>query len=225
MNRYFIFFTPHYATMARECLASFKAHGVQAFPIEMPHHPGGWMKACMARSKVLARYASDEYPDDGIGLLDADLTCLKDPVWLKQFSIAAGETRRLSVDWGLHGSPDAGYCGGVAVHDLTDVGRLPDHRAQRYSAGVTCFAPSPLGRACLKRWAELCELDPEPTHELREQVYLYTAIEEGSKNGLTVFNLGAKYNRPIDEMRDGDDTVILHHVASRKLRDVIGGGL
>lgn len=213
MNRYFCFFTTHYAAMAEACIKSFAQFGLTVDPAGMRAYPEGWMKACMSRSRLLVNLAAD-FPDDGIGLLDADLTCLQNPEWLKIFGNGRDglfSGRLLNCD--------------VAVHDLTDVGRTADHRCQRYSAGVTCFAPTPAGRACLKRWAELCELDPEPSHELREQVYLYTAIEEGRKNGLSVFNLGPKYNRPIDEMTDGDGTVILHHVASRKLRGVIGGGL
>ncbi len=212
MNRYFIFFTDHYAEMAQKCYESFVSFGLNVELQFMEPHPGGWMKGCMKRARLLTDLAAI-YPNDGIGLLDADLTCLKDPDILSLCPFGLEFSNIQSKVWDVY------------VHDLTDVGRTADHRCQRYSAGVTCFAPTRKGHACLARWADLCDLDPEPSHELREQVYLYTAIEEGRKNGLTVFNLGPKYNRPIDEMTEGDGTVILHHVASRKLRGVIGGGL
>ncbi len=40
-----------------------------------------------------------------------------------------------------------------------------------------------------------------------------------------MLNLGKFYNRVIDDYKEGDATVILHHVASRKLRESHGGGM
>lgn len=159
------------------------------------------MHRCKSRALRL-REMADIYSDCGIGLLDADLQCLKPPSDL------------LRCDWG-----------DVAIHDLCDIGLAPDDRCKRFSAGVIVFAPTENGRRCLKRWADLCEADPEPFIELREQVYLHTAITECEKSGLKVFNLGDRYNRVPERMKDRDDTVILHRVASRELRTVSGGGL
>ncbi len=208
MNRFFCFSTPGpYEDLARSCIESFKQHGVKVTFKEIERRET-WMRACMDRATrldVLGCY----YPADIVGFLDADLICVKEPVLLKQDALF--DTNFIECD--------------VAVHDLTDIGRTADHRCQRYCAGVVAFAPTLRGRECLSRWAALCRRDPERNHELREQVYLYTVIEEGKKNGLTVLNIGDKYNRTPDRIRDGDDTVIIHNVASRHLKATHGGGI
>lgn len=143
-------------------------------------------------------------PEDGIGLLDADLTCYKTPHKL------------------IHFFSNQDYPGDVAVHDKR-ADRPPSPELcpnSRYSAGVICFAPTKLGRQCLKRWAELCVEDKNKGEWLREQAYLHDAIEEGRKQGLVVYNLGPDYNHPVNS-----STVILHHVESRRSRDKIGGGM
>ncbi len=191
-----------YFKLACRCADSFRAYGLQVH-LGLIQQGKTWMESCKCRARHLCEAVDISFEQDLqiIGLLDSDLICQADPVLLKT-----------QGDWD------------VAVHDLTDIGRLPDHRSQRYSAGVLAFSLSKHGRECLRRWADLCDTDPEPTHELREQVYLYTAIEEMRKAGGRVFNLGDRYNRTPERVVDGDDTVIVHHVASRRLKQSHGGG-
>lgn len=151
---------------------------------------------------------AEKYPSDGIALLDSDLTCMAYPEVLVDFQ------------------------GDIAVHDLTDTQPGKGHPCNRYSAGVSVFGATKYGRECLRRWAELCTLDKNLGDPLREQVYLHQAIHEATHDQwgekiksdcLTVTNIGEKYNRTIDRFVKGDDTVILHHVASRRLRTQVGG--
>lgn len=204
MNKYFCFYTSHYADWSKKCIDSFARFDLPVEPIQLPDGKQ-WMENCMSRSALMCG-AAELYPNDGIGLLDADLTCLKDPLLLKVFK---GEGCDI---WG-----------DVAVHDLTDIGRMPDDKCSRYSAGVTCFAPTPSGRACLRLWVDKCREDRlKGLERLREQVYLYEAIQESKAK---VFNLGKFYNCPLDENYEPEHTVILHHVASRQLRPVVGGSI
>ena len=147
------------------------------------------MANCMARASVLQKL-SCEYPDDGIGLLDSDLTCMQDPIILKDF------------------------VGDIAVHD----GGPASPPQMQYSAGVLIFGATPDGRSCLDLWTKLCHDDKTPTYELREQLYLKQAIEH---TDALITHVGDAYNKHIDKYRPGDDTVILHHVASRKLKKTI----
>ena len=192
MNRFFCFYTAKtgYADEAERCAKSFKAFGVDVSRMSMLNKRN-WMATCMARCAVLQRL-SFEYSDDGIGLLDSDLTCLRDPVLLKDFS------------------------GDVAVHD----GGPGSPACMRYSAGVLVFGATPRGRACLDLWVKACRADATPLEELREQLYLKQAIEHSE---AVVTHVGDAYNKHIDRYVKGDDTVILHHVASRKLKKTIGG--
>lgn len=210
MNRFFCFYTSGpYALMARKCRRSFEPYmPVKLIELKTTHD---WMGNCRARA-VRLNHLAMKHPNDGVGLLDSDLQCLKNPEILINF-----------------GAPNGDAGGDVAVHDLTGIGRGEEDRNCRYSAGVICFAPTELGRACLDRWAQLCIANPEPDIELPEQVYLYTAIREGIAKanpdkripGLKVLNIRHAYNRPFDEATDGDDTVILHKVASRKLKALV----
>ncbi len=197
MNLFFSFYTgPEYKLLAEECQASFMRFDLPVRLIElMPE--GKWMKNCLARAIKLNEIAR-EHPNCGIGLLDADLTCLKNPIKLKEFN------------------------GDIAVHDLTDIGRAVDDTCHRYSAGVQIFGATTLGRVCLQAWADACFHDRKAASgiELREQVYLYDTIEYTKKAGLKVENLGRAYNYAIEP-----DVTILHHVASRRLRELSGGGM
>ncbi len=197
MNLFFTFFSgKEYEDLARECVRSFHRFGLDVRMLDMPAR-GKWMKNCLSRAIILNDIAMD-YPDCGIGLLDADLTCNQTPSKLLNFKSDVG------------------------VHDLTDIGRLPDDYCHRYSAGVTIFGGTSMGRACLGSWADLCRRDPEEASgvELREQRYLYKAIEFVRGNGAKIENLGKNYNYAVES-----DVVILHHVASRRLRELSGGGI
>ncbi len=206
MNKLFCLHTGHqYGALAQQCATSFAKFGVDVTLIELKSQKD-WMRNCMARSAQILHLAT-EYPNDGIGLLDADLTCLAYPELLVNFG------------------------GDLAVHDLTDTQPGKIHPCYRYSAGVSIFGATKRGRKCLARWAELCERDPHRGQPLREQIYLYLAIHGGTLenfkplppvDGLVVTNIGEKYNKTVDRRLQNDDTVILHHVASRKLRAIVG---
>ncbi len=204
------FFCPHtgqeYGEMAKKCAASFAKFNVEVTLIQLDSKKD-WMKNCMQRSLELKRL-SEEYPEDSVGLLDSDLTCMQYPELLVNFK------------------------DDLAVHDLTDTQPGKVQPCWRYSAGVCVFGPTEWGRRCLNRWAELCLEDKDKGEMLREQVYLYQAIREGQydqwgdlkkKDFLVVTNIGERYNRTVDQFKEGDDTVILHHVASREMRVKIGG--
>lgn len=197
MNRFFCFYTrdTDYAAYAAECQSTFAKFGVEVKTIPMLDMRN-WMRNCMARTSVLLTVAN-EFPCDGVGLLDADLKCLRDPVLLKE---CPGDMA--VVDGGEAAPPN-----------------------MRYSAGVCVFGPTKRGRAVLKDWAARCMADGRFGEPLREQLYLLDAIEAGQKDGLVVTNLGADYNRHIDWYTPGDSTIILHTVASRKMRKKIGGGM
>ncbi len=207
MTRLFCLHTGQpYSTLALECAKSFAAFGVTVEVIELDSKRD-WMSNCMQRSAKILELAS-QYPNDGIGLLDSDLTCLRFPEKLVLFT------------------------GDLAVHDLTDTRPGKSHPCYRYSAGVSVFGATERGRTCLRRWAELCARDEHRSQPLREQIYLYLAIHGGTLgsfsdastvDGMVVTNLGENYNKVIDFYVPGDETVILHHVASRKLRAVVGG--
>lgn len=192
MNRAFCFWShdEQYHAMAEFCAASFRRFGLHVNVMELPSH-SDWMQNCLARVPVLHRLAV-AFHGDSITMFDADLTCLSEPGDAKNFRAEQGD---------------------VCVHDK---GVVISHNT-RYCPGIISFAPTELGRLCLQKWADKCEADVTPKEYLREQVYLFQAIEELRPHGLRVMPLGNHYN-------DADcQSVIIHHVASRKMRDVVGG--
>lgn len=196
-TRLFLFYTDgnEYEEMAEECRRSFWRFGLVIQMAPMLRRDT-WMQTCLTRSIGLHKLAQD-YPNDTVGLVDADLKCLKPPDKLLNFK------------------------GDVAVHDLgEDDPHWIDNKSARYSAGVLLFAPTLLGRSCLSNWAAQCENDLQPGERTREQVYLYDAITALRQNGGKVFNIGVDYNQPVS-----DKTVIVHLVASRRMREKMGGAL
>ncbi len=188
-----------YAELARDCCQrSFKKFNIDVKLLEFGAD-NTWMKNCLRRTILLNELALGQ-PNDSICLLDADVECLKTPHTLLNFY------------------------GDIAVNDL--IHRDPaanGNRSTRYSAGVSIFAPSKLGRWVLSDWANRCKIDANPEEWLREQVYLYESIEAARSMGLNLTNIGLLYNRVPEDRVSGDDTVILHHVASRKTLAQMGG--
>lgn len=196
-SKFFIFATEGtpYIAMAYNTCESFREFGVAVDVIKIAKRDT-WMQNCLRRSVELSALA-DRWEGYGIGMFDADLECLKEPLKLKSFS------------------------GDVAVRDLgLDDEQWVNNKSCRYSAGVILFGASAYGRECLHGWAKRCVKDEQKNEHLREQVYLYEAIEEVKKKGAIIQNIGATYNQPVSS-----DTVILHHVVSRKLREQMGGGM
>ncbi len=103
--------------------------------------------------------------------------------------------------------------GDICLHDKG----VKAPQSVRYCPGIISFAPSTLGHECLNLWAARCKDDPTPWERLREQLYLNHVIESLRPKGLKVFALSDQYNL-VD-----NPAVIIHHVASRKLREVVGG--
>lgn len=196
---YFCFFsagTP-YEKMATDCVEAFRRHGVTVTPIPFPNH-GNWMKNALARAPMLAAIAR-ALPGRKIGLLDADLSPISRPEML---------IRPTGCDFACEDRGEK-----IAKHN-------------RFSAGVLLFFPTPGGRQVLDSWARRCQEDPSPQAVLREQLYLHDAIMETNAarpEPLTHLNFGNRYNRLPEQRQPGDDTVILHTPASRKLLSVIGG--
>lgn len=148
-----VYHTPddQYSRHALACKQSFAPWvglGLQLLPLGKT-----WIETCMARPRLLAERASLLQPYAGIGLMDADLRCVRRPDAL----LAA----LLDNHWDV----------------------LVDHRGEdarprdRWSAQLVCFR-NLRGRKVLDRWAELCERDPNPEQAIREQFYLGKAMEE-----------------------------------------------
>jgi hypothetical protein len=154
---------------------------------------GDWMKNALARSRYMHSLAQI-YPEAPIGLMDSDIEPVKAPLLLYQFT-----------------------------KDFAAEVRNPAPPYDRYQASVLIFGPTPKGREILRDWAEICQRDPKPHEKLREQLYLALVAEDHLAKGAEIVNLQRKYNRRPEERQDGDDTVILHTPASRKLLKVIGG--
>lgn len=196
MTSYFTYFTVDtpYEQEVIDCLESFRTQGVSISAIPY-NNANDWMTNALWRAPDLKRRAAD-LPNDHICLLDADVRALQYPEKLERFEGDFG-----CLDRGEHVRP-----------------------ADRFSAGVMIFAPTPLGRAMLDLWAKKCQDDTQPNAVLREQVYIFEAIKELKRSsGLEPVNLGERYNRKIENVKSGDDTVILHDVASRRWLKVIGG--
>jgi hypothetical protein len=111
--RYYLLYTmgTPYAKLAEECLDSFLKFDLDVALSPMSSQKD-WMKNCMLRARKLLAFA--EAREEGVGLLDADLLCLKDPVLLKTFE-------------------NSGF--DVLVHDLGGEKQI-NHR---FSAGVLAF--------------------------------------------------------------------------------------
>lgn len=199
---------PSYKSLAEACSASFAKFDVPVTTQELASK-GNWMSNCMLRAMAIHTEASAN-PDRTIVLFDSDLTCVADPVLLKTFDVAAGD---------------------IAVHDKG--GLCVGGPSCRYCPGILAIAPTLAGRRFLARWAELCVIDPTPREFIREQFYFNQAIQESHKleGGIRILNLGWAYNH-VEARRPGDplaspekNPVILHHVASRTLREKVGGSL
>lgn len=194
-----------YELQANACIATFATFGVrlEGVPLTNCHN---WLRNCIARPKLLLEKAN-EHPTDVIGTVDADMRCLKEPRRLLEFD------------------------GDIGCHDGGGIN--PD---TRYCAGLVLFGTSERGRNLLRRWTELCERDERGAqgHSMRDQRYLHDCIQEAfdkdqeyfkkrrkmPDDALRFTNLGADYNTVTGQM---DSTVIVHLIASRKLRTEIGG--
>ncbi len=153
------------------------------------------MKNALARSELLIKIA-EQTPADVICMVDADCRPRKNPVRLIYFD-------------GDFGCEDRG------------ASTKPN---RRYSAGVLLFGPSAAGRRVLQDWQVKCKMDSSPKMPLREQYYLHEVVEEERKNPAFHFvNIGEEYNRKPEDVKPGDDTVMIHYVASRRFLKKIGG--
>ncbi len=185
---------PEYEALAHKCAESFARFDITVNVKELKSQ-GNWMKNCMARSVAFYDEAI-ENPESTVVLLDSDLDCVADPVLLKTFD---------------------GSLGDIAIHDKFE------GKHTRYCPGIFAVAPTTGGRECLRKWASICDSDLTPDEWLREQVYLYMAIEQMKQDGykFKVFNLGWEYNSVPNV--PCEKPVIKHGVASRKLLTKVGG--
>ena len=105
----------------------------------------------------------------------------------------------------------ADFATDVALHHRP---HLPEEH--EFCAGLVVVKPSPKGREFVDNWARITKENKKKKAEFREQLYLKEAVM-GTK-GLTWTDLGEFYNRKPEHFVEGDNTVILHDVASRKTR-------
>ena len=197
-NLIYTFYTKDtpYEQEAKELCYSFNTFNVAVKAIGYSN-AGDWMKNALARSSMLEQIRCT-FPTAVIGMLDADVRPVKAPELL----------------WSWYGD--------VACEDRGH--KTPANR--RYSCGVLLFGPTTRGKQLLTMWAAMCRVDPKPKTELREQLYLYECIEQMKAlrdNPLNVTNIGNNYNRKPEDVKQGDDTVLVHNVASRRHLKTIGG--
>ena len=188
MTRIFTIYTENtpYEEEAKELVWAFSTFGIEVKAIAIKS-AGDWMLNALSRAPILQIHA-EAFRNDTIVVLDADIRPKARPAALFD----------LDADIG------AEYRGDKA----------PEYR--RYSAGVLAFSPSAAARSCLYDWAKMCVEDPYPSQRLREQQYLFETIERHVSHGLRFRNLGNRYNRKPEQVKAGDDTVLIHDVASRR---------
>lgn len=184
-----------YVVEAERAVASFAAVGVTLQTLPYDTQ-GNWMKNCLRKPSLLWAEA-EKYPRDAICCLDADMRALQQPPVMLDFE------------------------GDVAAYCTDPKAKM----MRRYMASILIFGPSSGGRATLRRWKELCETDPLPERNVREQVYLCMAIEEAREEfvGFEFVNLGPEYRA--DPRNHGPNAVLAHHECSRYHIKKIGGSL
>ena len=203
MPRFFCFYTEGtpYQDEAARTVASFAPFGVNVTPIGVKP-AGDWMKNCMLRAPLLWDLAR-KYSSESVGMLDADVRCVADPVLLKDFNAD------------------------VAAHFRGPLAR----EKRRYCAGVVVFGPSMISGVALAKWAQLCTEDPLPQANIREQVYLTRAIEHArvmgnmSDDGFNFVDIGEEYNYPGGGHKPGCGAVLVHYEVSRYYVKKVGGKL
>ena len=165
--------------------------------IKVPYEStGDFMKNCLYRAGKLLQLA-EQFPKDVIGHVDADVRCAKPPVLLTEFN------------------------GDVAVYYREG---LPEH--QRCWGGLSLFGPTLVGRAVVKRWAEICAEDKYPDANVREQMYWCAAVEYGLRiPNARIVKLPDEYYRAADKIKKDDGTVLVHYECSRFYIKQIGGRL
>ena len=193
--RIFTFYTAGtaYSAMAALCVGSFASFGVKVEPVAYSN-TGDWMKNALWRAPALHKLAI-ENPNEIIGMLDADVHAIRDPVLITRFK-------------GHFACEDRGI--GV-------------HFNRRFSAGVLLFGATRHGRQLLKMWADMCERDATPQAPLREQHYLHYCVTmmRSLHMDFEVTNLGNAYNAKPEQVNE--ETVLIHDVASRAELKNIGG--
>lgn len=196
MTRFFTFYTENtpYEEEAKLTVEAFAKFDVACEAIAYINQHD-WMMNAKARSGLLMDIAA-KYPYDNIGMVDADCRPVRKPVRMIFFN-------------GDFGCEDRG----------------PSKKSNlRFSAGSLVFGASTAGRGILSLWTTYCTQDAQPKMPLREQYYLFQAVVESQKNPDFHFvNLGNEYNRKPEDVKPGDDTVMIHDVASRRYLKKIGG--
>jgi hypothetical protein len=140
------------------------------------------MRICLQRAIILAEEA--QIYKEVIWLLDTDLLVLKRPAPLLE-----------------------GWDADICIPDLHITATSGCPIARRYSAGFVGFAPTEQGRACLEFWADECKKDERPKEGLREQFYLYRAIE---KIHPRIERLDPREYNWIPEGSDESKCVVMH---------------
>lgn len=187
-----------------ETQRQFAAHGITIEGRVLEGHSGGannqpaWMRLCLQRSIELAKEAEKD-KTSVLGLIDTDLI-----VWRPPVEMHIGLDHYMDVSTEQRSRPD------MMIPDLG--GDMP--RGKRYSAGLLAFGPSPKGRETLRFWANECQQDTQPHKGLREQWYLYRAIEQCRP---LIHRLDPRvYNwAPANENEDPKACVVMHTRSGR----------
>lgn len=183
-----------YEEEASKTVKAFFDLGIVCTPLAY-NNLNDWMKNAMARAELLLAVAK-QFPEFHIGVVDADNRPIKMPTKLIEFD----------ADYG---------CEDRGTDKKSNI---------RYSAGIQVFGASQRGRKLLQDWTVNCKMDSNPAMPLREQHYLYQAICTARQDPEFRFeNFGNAYNRKPEDVKMGDDTVMVHDVASRRFLKKIGG--
>jgi hypothetical protein len=195
-NTYYMYYTPG---NDYERLAVKNAARYQEWGVDVRLvkivNTGDWMTNCMSRSIDL--HCLSTQTKGNIGLLDADAEPIKEPVLLKTLD-------------------DYDLCARY----------VPENdKSGRINVGVLLFGGDK-GREILKQWSIKCREDWCKGIKVREQYYIADSVEEmGGVDAIKFFNLPPEYNVNKDDHAGSSSTVILHLMASRRMRRRIGGSL
>jgi hypothetical protein len=195
--RWFCFYTVDspYEREAGRCRDAFKQYAIDVNVVPYAAQ-GTWMRNCLKRANMLHTLGGLLSRLEPLGLIDSDMRPVKDPVLLRDFD------------------------GDFAAHFRGAQERLN----RRYCAGVLIFGATPVGRAILADWADLCERDPTPDAKVREQVYLAQAATVArTAQTVNFLNLGEAYNTPWEGAPTSTGTVLIHWESSRLHAAKMGG--
>jgi len=190
MNHFTFSIGDKYHELAKRLVGEMKGVGIKLNRFESPD-TGDWMKNAMVRSHIVCKL------NPPFWFFDCDIQCISPKA--HDYEVFKELPPIESCDLFLNERPNN------EPHD-------------RYSAGlIGCFTQR--GLDTLKTWSRKCFYDKHPETPLREQLYLYEAIQEQKPQ---IFKLMDNYNfvppkdkQPSRKQMIKSGVVILHIPASR----------